>query len=70
MNWITKILGTKTKVYRIEVWEGKDGWRSRIMHRNGNILFNSEAYSSKAACLDTVENFANVTGMKVLVEKK
>jgi len=84
MNWIKAIFGSQKidaavalshrekigRLYRIEMWEAKDGWRSRIMHKNGNILFNSEGYSSKAACMRTAKNFAKLAGMDVLTAEK
>jgi len=84
MGWIKAIFGSKTiddamalrdrekcgKLYRIEAWEGKDGWRSRVMHKNGNILYSSEAYSSKTACMRTAKNFAKITGMSIMMEDK
>ncbi len=36
------------KIYRIEVYEAKDGWRWRMKAKNGRIIADSgEAYSSR-----------------------
>ena len=40
---------------KIELFEGKDGWRWRLRAANGEILATSEAYSSKDAAEETAE---------------
>jgi uncharacterized protein YegP (UPF0339 family) len=38
----------------IELFQSKDGWRWRLMGRNGRILATSESYSSRGMCRKTV----------------
>ena len=56
--------------YYIEVWESKDGWRWRLMHENGNILADSEAYSSKQMMSKTADNVAEAFKLKVVEAEK
>ena len=41
-------------MYKIELYESKDGPRFRILARNGNIIASSEAYSNKGSRTRTV----------------
>ncbi len=55
------------KYYIVECWND-GGWKTRIKHTNGNILYAAEqVYSSKSACLDTAERFAEWTGAKLVI---
>ncbi len=45
-------------MYYIGLFEGKDGPRWRLMHKNGNILSTSESYSSMRERDETVVNLA------------
>ena len=40
---------------RTEMFEGKDGWRWRLVGDNGEILSTSEAYASKQGAKDTAD---------------
>ena len=39
----------------VETFEGKDGWRWRLVAVNGEILATSEAYASKDGAEDTAQ---------------
>ena len=54
--------------YYLEPWEGEDGWRFRLMHRNGNIIAGSEAYSSKYAMRNTMYNLSEKLNMEIRPE--
>ena len=55
------------KYYIVECWNDS-GWKTRIRHVNGNILYAAEqVYSSKSACLDTATKFAEWTGAKLVI---
>jgi len=48
-------------MYRIEYFKGrgKQPWRSRIVSaQNGQTIWSSEGYTSKASCIATIQNFA------------
>lgn len=50
--------------YTIEAFTDADGaWRWRLRHANGEILATSEAYSSRAAMIDTAQNLSKWTGL-------
>jgi uncharacterized protein YegP (UPF0339 family) len=55
--------------YYIETWESKDGWRWRLMHENGNILADSEAYSSKQMMSKTADGVAETFKLKIVEAK-
>ena len=38
-----------------EKWKSKDGWRFRVKSSNGRIIMSSEAYSSHAKMMQTLE---------------
>lgn len=50
----------------IELFEGADGWRYRVVATNEEVLATSEAYSSKSNAKRGVEDFARaVTSQQV-----
>lgn len=59
----------KSKWYYFEPWESANGWRFRLMHRNGNIILDSEAYSSKYAMENTLERLAEEFNVEIRTEK-
>lgn len=62
------LLGFWSKRYAIELQRDDTGhWYSRIRHSNGNKLWTSEAYSSKAEAMETARNFSNETGVPIKV---
>jgi uncharacterized protein YegP (UPF0339 family) len=50
------------ELFRDVTW----AWRWRLVHRNGEILATSEAYSSATACLDTAKGIAKATGWEIV----
>jgi uncharacterized protein YegP (UPF0339 family) len=56
----------KKDKYLIELFNGKDGWRWRIVARNGRILASSEAYSTRHKCLRTVMKFVDYCSITLL----
>lgn len=69
-NLILTTPKTKSKWYYFEPWESSNGWRFRLMHRNGNIILDSEAYSSKYAMENTLERLAEEFNVDIRQEKK
>lgn len=59
----------RTKMYKIELYEGKDGPRFRILAGNGNIIAHSEAYANKGSRTRTVNTLIEKHGF-VLYESR
>lgn len=58
----------QSKWYYFEPWESENGWRFRLMHRNGNIILDSEAYSSKYAMENTLERLSEEFNVEIRYE--
>jgi uncharacterized protein YegP (UPF0339 family) len=58
----------KPTLYRIEVFTDAN-WQSRhrTVHRNGNILQSSEAYSSRAEALTTARGMCRSSGWDLVI---
>jgi uncharacterized protein YegP (UPF0339 family) len=50
----------------VELFEGKDGWRWRLVADNGEKLATSEAYSSKGAAERTAQLVSDTLGVEVV----
>jgi uncharacterized protein YegP (UPF0339 family) len=51
---------------RVELFQGKDGWRWHLVAANGEILASSEGYSSKQAAERTAKLVSDaLAGAKV-----
>lgn len=70
MNIFQRILGKRPieephPDYYIEKFDGADGPHFRLMHRNGQKLATSDAYSSHAKCDQTVRGIARAANFEV-----
>lgn len=56
----------KASDMKVELWKSADGWRVRLKGRNGRILLDSEAYSSKTKASQTAGKVAAELKTKVV----
>lgn len=57
-------------MYKIEIYDSKDGPRFRIIAKNGNIIAHSEAYSSKTSRKRTIDKLINNHNFSVIEKKE
>ena len=56
-------------MYKIDLYESKDGPRFRILAKNGNIIAHSEAYANKSSRTRTVNNLIKNHGFELYESK-
>jgi uncharacterized protein YegP (UPF0339 family) len=50
---------------KVRLYKSKDGWRIRLIGRNGEIMLSSEAYSSLTKSAQSARKIAEAIGGKV-----
>lgn len=68
-EYIKKNLNEEKKMYRIQLYESKDGPRFRILAKNGNIIASSEAYANKGSRTRTVNQLIKNHGFELYESK-
>ena len=68
-EYIENNLNEDKSMYKIELYESKDGPRFRILAKNSNIIASSEAYASKGSRTRTVNQLIKNHNFKIIKEK-